>query len=207
MRGEVNDDVPASQERFIDLVQVRGEGLFGTGLLVGLGLVITALHCVRDPDRGWRAFDKVGVYLLRELKDREHHHPARIVWPQADVLGENPPDVAVLQIEGDNPPAARAKHRFGEVPRTPTLGSALGFPVVARGSELPGGRVEHDQPGLVHQTSVTRRALTIYPTGRHRMEGLVRWAGLSGGPLFANGKTCYRRRITIRFQVPLENLK
>jgi len=52
---------------------------------------------------------------------------------------------------------------------------------------LPGGRVEHDQPGRVHYTSVSRHALTLDSTGRHDLEGHERWAGLSGGPLLVNG--------------------
>jgi len=54
---------------FVDLVQVRAEGNFGTGLLVGRGLVLTALHCVCNPDNGWQVRNNVGVYPLRELQE------------------------------------------------------------------------------------------------------------------------------------------
>jgi hypothetical protein len=70
-------------EAFGDLVQVRAKGAFGTGLLVGPGLVLTALHCVCDPNRDWAVRSRVGIYLLRELqKGEERHHNARIVWPR-----------------------------------------------------------------------------------------------------------------------------
>lgn|GEM_PF-3702775 len=55
--------VVPDNEPFVDLVQVRASGAFGTGLLVGRGLVLTALHgvppavlgffTVRSQVRGW----------------------------------------------------------------------------------------------------------------------------------------------------------
>jgi hypothetical protein len=173
---------------FVDLVQICAEGSFGTGLLLGRGLVLTALHVVCDPEAGWRFRSGLGIYLLRELwQGREDPLDAQLVWPRAEVSGERPPDVAVLQIKGADPPKALTQVKFGELPRVPTMGSARGFPRLARGPLLPGGRTEHDQPGRVTYTSWARRALTIDAVGRHDMEGWERWAGLSGGPLFAKG--------------------
>jgi hypothetical protein len=180
--------IPPESEPFIDLVQIRASGSFGTGLLVGRGLVLTALHVVCDPKKDWQPRADLGVYLLRELqKKKEHHHSAKLIWPQIEAVGEDSPDVAVLQIDEPVPPEAKAEHKFGELPRAPTQGSARGFPRSTGGSELPGGRIEHDQPGRVHYTSETRRALTIDAVGQHEVEGRDRWAGLSGGPLLANG--------------------
>jgi WD40 repeat protein len=176
--------VTPDNEPFIDLVQVRSAGSFGTGLLVGRGLVLTALHCARDPKNSWRIFDDLGVCLLRELqRGVEYSYSAHIVWPSTDTFGEDPPDVAVLQIDVPNPPEALVRHRFGELPQTPTDGTARGFPKATSGSQLLGGRIEHNQPGRVTYTSHTRRALTIDATGRHQLESRERWAGLSGGPL------------------------
>ena len=180
--------VPPEKKPFIDLVQIRAEGAFGTGLLVGPGLVLTALHCVCALEGSPRPRARLGVYLLRDLWDGEEVHlQASIVWPRLVSLTERPPDVAVLRIDCDASPDALAEHRFGELPWVSTDGSARGFPKSAEGAELPGGRTERDQPGRVHFTSVTRRALTIDATGRHELEGWERWAGLSGGPLLANG--------------------
>ena len=53
--------VTRDNEPFVDLVQVRAEGAFGTGLLVGRGHVLTALHCVCNPDNGWQVRSDVGV--------------------------------------------------------------------------------------------------------------------------------------------------
>ena len=176
--------VTPDNEPFVDLVQIRGTGSFGTGLLVGRGLVLTALHCARDLKNSWQIFDNLGVYLLRELqRGTEHSYSAHIVWPSTDTFGEDPPDVAVLQIDDPNPPEALVRHRFGELPQTPTDGTARGFPKTTSGSQLPGGRIEHNQPGRVTYTSHTRRALTLDATGRHELESRERWAGLSGGPL------------------------
>ena len=68
--------IPPESEPFIDLVQIRAKGSFGTGLLVGRGLVLTALHLVCDPKKDWQARTDLGVYLLRELqqKKKERHH-------------------------------------------------------------------------------------------------------------------------------------
>ena len=128
-----------------------------------------------------------GLSLARVAGGQEHDRSGHIVWPDVAALGKNPPDLAVLEIVEPDPPQRLVKHRFGELPRAPTSGSARGFPRAAKGSGLPGDRIEHDQPGLVHYTSETRRALTFYATGRHMMKGRARWAGLSGGPLLANG--------------------
>ena len=95
--------------------------------------------------------------------------------------------MAVLQIDQPDAPEAKAEHKFGNLPLAPTLGSARGFPRSTQGSELLGNRIEHDQPGRVHYTSQTRRALTIDEVGQHDMKGRDRWAGLSGGPLLVNG--------------------
>jgi hypothetical protein len=157
--------VTPDNEPFVDLVQVRAEGAFGTGLLVGRGLVLTALHCVCDPDNGWRVRNDTGVYPLRELRGvqegEERNHSARIVWPRTDALGENPPDVAVLQIDEADPPVALIKHRFAELPLDPIMGSACGFPKAAEGPQLPGRRIEFNQPCRITYTSETRHALTI----------------------------------------------
>jgi hypothetical protein len=180
--------VTPENEPFVDLVQIRAQGAFGTGLLVGRGLVLTALHVAADADRGWQARPNLGVNLWRDLQDgNKTSHPAVIEWRPSTADGETPPDVVVLRIDEPNPPEPRAKHRFGELPKAPTDGSARGFPRSAKGSQLPGDRIEHDQPGRIHFTSLTRRALTIDATGRHELVGRERWAGLSGGPLLANG--------------------
>jgi WD40 repeat protein len=103
------------------------------------------------------------------------------------VLPKDPPDIAVLRIVSSDLPGPLAKHAFGELPQTPTVGSARGFPKFAPKSArgLPGGRIEYDQPGRVTYTSETRRSLTIDATGHHELKGWERWRGLSGGPLFA----------------------
>jgi hypothetical protein len=79
-------------------------------------------------------------------------------------------DVAVLQIEEADPPVAPVEYRFEKLPRAPTTGSVRGFPPATKGPQLPGGRIEHDQPGRVGYTSLTRRALTIDATGRHELD-------------------------------------
>src|SRR4051794_11625784 len=121
---------------FVDLVQVRAAGAFGTGLLVGRGIVLTALHCVADPKAGWRLRDNVGVYLLRELQQKtERHLKAHFIGGKEDVA--DPADVALLAIEGPDPPRALGCFGFCELPQEPVLGSMRGFPAVAAGPRLP----------------------------------------------------------------------
>lgn len=149
---------------------------------MGQGRVLTALHCVRSPDG--RARKHLQVYLRDDLaKKNGRFFRATVIWPERLYLPS--PDVAVLQIGGDDAPTAVADHRFSELPRVPILGSARGFPAFAKGEELPGGRLEREQPGRVHFTSLTRRELTIDATG-HPSISTKDWAGLSGGPLLAN---------------------
>jgi hypothetical protein len=186
-------DVARDWKPFADLVQIRAVGQFGTGLLIGRGLVLTALHCVCDPANGWRRREGLEVHLFRYLFQKSvMPFGAEVVWPQLKDLGDHPPDIAVLQIKADDPsaddpPTALVEHVFGELPLVPTNGSARGFPKSAAGPELLDGRVEHEQPGRVHYTSLTRRSLTIDLIGPHKLEGRERWKGLSGGPLLANG--------------------
>jgi hypothetical protein len=90
---------------------------------------------------------------------------------------------STFQARPRHSPEALVRHRFGELPRAPINGTARGFPKATSGRQLPGGRIEHNQPGRVTYTSQTRRALTIDATGRHELENRERWAGLSGGPL------------------------
>ncbi len=182
--------VAPEEAPFIDLVQVRAGGAFGTGLLIAPGIVLTALHLVWDSAQVGGRRDRLGIYLLRDLQNPtvgERHLDARVVWPNLETLSENPADVAVLEVLGTAPPLPSVVHRFGELPQTPTMGSARGFPACTKGAKLPGGRIERDQPGRVTYSSRTRRALTIDATGPHELEGLKRWGGLSGGPLFAGG--------------------
>ena len=177
---------------FADLVQIRGDS-FGSGLLVAPGLVLTALHCVADPDRGWAPRGTIEVYLLRELDGDpplERGWPARIVWRAPPVAGRAPPDLALLGLDGpeDGRPLPRptrpGRLRWGEAGIMPVPASALGFPKVTTGPVLPGGREEGAFPGSVNLFSKSRDALLFASTLIPAQADWQQWRGLSGGPLF-----------------------
>lgn len=182
------EQISPEEAPFIDLVQIRTEGSFGSGLLVGPGLVLTALHCVCQLDENCVPRKTIGVYLFRTLKiqQEEVHLKAEIVWPNLDEIRNNSPDVALLRIIADVLPTPLSKIQFGELPDVPTVGVARGFPPFVSGTQLPGEREEYEQPGRVTYTSLTRRQLTIDQVGVHENYGADRWRGISGGPLIVN---------------------
>src|SRR4029077_12782133 len=121
-------------------VQIRCDGSFGSGLLVGQGIVLTALHCVADPDQRWRDRGPVGVYLWRDLySGQEREYPGRIAWPAER---RSPADLAVVVIDGEDAPQSQLTYHYHQVPLGQVAVSARGFPKAAAGTGLPGGRVE-----------------------------------------------------------------
>jgi hypothetical protein len=90
---------------FLDLVQVRTEKPFGSGLLVGPGLVLSALHCVADPDNGWSLYQTIAVNLWRDLFGLEGTSPngrsyrATVIWRPLILTDAAPPDIVVLQLD------------------------------------------------------------------------------------------------------------
>ncbi len=177
---------------FADLVQIRGDS-FGSGLLVAPGLVLTALHCVADPERDWAPRGTTEVYLLRELAGEppmERGWPARILWRAMPSAGRAPPDIALLGLEEaeDGTPLPRpvrpGRLRWREPGITPVAASALGFPKVTTGQALPGGREEGAFPGTANLFSVSRDVLLFASTLIPTQPDWMQWRGLSGGPLF-----------------------
>src|SRR5262249_55547118 len=88
---------------FFDLVQVRSPSAFGSGLLVGRGIILTALHCVAIKEQGWRDRDAITVYLWRDLlRDDAKPYTAQVVWPP--MPRNDPADIAVLAINSPDLP-------------------------------------------------------------------------------------------------------
>ena len=180
---------------FCDLVQIRG-GSFGSGLLVGPGLVLTALHCVADPARGWRFHDVTEVVLWRELAGFggaapvERGWSARVVWPPAPPVGGDPPDIALLRLADDPPPPAPMRRhplRYGRLGIESEGTAALGFPKLAAGEALRGGRQENALSGRANLASVSARAIRFTSDHIPGADDWQQWRGLSGGPLLRDG--------------------
>src|SRR5690348_13367411 len=101
--------VDASNKPYVDLVQVNclAEGglppSFGSGLLVGRGVVLTALHCVAVKEQEWRERKNIQLVLWRDLEAHDvQFFEAHIAWPPTP--RRNAPDFAILTIEATSAP-------------------------------------------------------------------------------------------------------
>jgi hypothetical protein len=182
---------------FFDLAQIRSPAsdhtpsAFGSGLLVGCGVVLTALHCVAIREQGWRDRDGIMVYLWRDLLGN-HANPytAQLVWPPTP--RNNPADIAVLAIH--NPdlsqpqelPRPLEQWTYPELPNGQFDVEVRGFPRISAGDSLLGGRQEQNLAGTAFLADAASRG---GPTLRFRsvvaaqQAGTQVWAGLSGGPV------------------------
>ena len=162
-------------------------GSFGSGYMLGAGLILTARHVLRPegsppPNSIW----------ARTLEMAELQR-AELVWPSMQQLGDkDAPDAALVRLpgagEGDPGPhlGPPDSERAGE---TITV-SATGFPRFA--PEAPGERRDTEQiTGIVHPG-------TRLVAGRYEIEDLtVRerklapelvWDGISGAALLADNR-------------------
>jgi len=172
------------QEPFIDLVQVRTRDSFGSGLLIGPGIVLTALHCVADPKNGWRERADIGLYLWRELvgvggAPQERQVDAAVAWRGE---GANPPDLAVLRTLRDAPEPMREWQRSA-LPVNDTDARAIGFPDITAGNNVVGGREELNVGGKAIYSGYSNRTVTFNSTSAINSTRTTGWQGLSGGPL------------------------
>lgn len=182
---------------FGDLVQIRCVGSFGSGLLVRPGVVLTALHCVADPaDNRWLPRENLQVFLWRDLAGldghtgREKKYVANIAWPLT--LSAGLPDIAVLTLEGEELPEPFVLRDFTDLPIHEFNASILGFPKLAKGGVISGGRAELHLAGKAFYSQATNRKILFnaYSSLTNVMQSKGddigfrdSWAGISGGPL------------------------
>ncbi|MFC7477961.1 serine protease [Dankookia sp. GCM10030260] len=166
-------------------------GSYGTGYLLGEGLVLTARHVLVP--HAWEAMAEPPAVFARAIAegDAAKLRPATIVWPTDPALLSDPaqPDVAVLRLP-DVPPACGAKVPVGwadleEAPEPTLEVRAAGFTSFMD----KGGRRDTTQltakvdllAGLTSGTFVLTNAM---PQSRDPGRPLE-WTGFSGAPLFA----------------------
>jgi hypothetical protein len=181
-----------------DLVQVRADGSFGSGMIVGEGLVLTAFHCVADPAHGWTLRNTIAVNLWRDLfglngaQPFERSYLSTVIWhPEIPPTGQ-PPDLALLKLHVSAGRAVPSPTRLGPlfyaaVGATKIPAFALGFPHLIGAGVLPGGRDEGVFPGDAHLLSRSRPTISFTSTIIAASGGPKDWAGLSGGPLISRG--------------------
>jgi hypothetical protein len=189
----------------LDLVQIRTEKRFGSGLLVGPGLVLTALHCVADPENDWSRYGGIGVNLWRDLVGsqgklpKEHSYRATVVWhPDVD-RAVVPPDIALLKLDVEqdeqlphpmrNGPLFYAQLGLGDSKVVTT-----GFPELLKArhnaktaiqkNPLPGDRGEGAFSGWANLFQSSSPTISFTSRLITSQAGWEPWSGLSGGPLF-----------------------
>ncbi len=182
-------DIPDEFEPYMDLVQVRTADAFGSGLLVGPGIVLTSRHCIANPDQGWRPRDNITVCLWRELKGAgvppaENEIDATIGWPRYP--GEDgPEDLAVLVLQ--DKPEPRATWRYRSLGPGSEAAQARGFPSAGAGKGLSGDRIERNLAGAASNFSATQRTILFKIEAGLDDRTQKTWQGLSGGPLVRDG--------------------
>jgi ABC-type multidrug transport system ATPase subunit len=157
------------------VVEVDGES-YGSGYVIGRGLVLTARHIV-GPSSTCRT----------RLLGREDWQPAEVVWPP---LGQASSDVVLLR------PVAGGAERLGivpwgtVVPGDPVRVQAVGFAWTMAGPTGPDGTQVRDTEQawghVVPEAGVKsgRLMLAVDSLPRYRKEGSA-WAGMSGAAVLA----------------------
>jgi Trypsin-like peptidase domain len=182
-------DITPETRPFYDLVQIRCSGIepdpgtVGSGLLVGHGIILTALHVVAAKTQGLADRAEIKVYLWRTLRKGDPRvYAARVIWP----LGprKDLPDLAILAIDGDDAPKPGVPCTYCELPEKGFAADARGFPKAAAGVALMGGREEHRQFGSAGFSNESRNTFSFKSDAASADEGPDAWGGLSGGPLF-----------------------
>ncbi|MBD2746693.1 trypsin-like peptidase domain-containing protein [Microvirga sp. BT688] len=180
---------------FLDLVQIRTDDPFGSGLLVGPGIVLTALHCVADSENGWQLRSTITVNLWRDLfgldgaRPNERSYRAKVIWQPEIHQDVEPPDIALLEFkvtEGTPVPSPRRPGPllYAELGLYDAEVVATGFPALLEGGVLPGKRYEGAFPGLANLRSLSMPTISFTSRIISSRGGKEDWSGLSGGPLF-----------------------
>jgi hypothetical protein len=171
---------------FFDLVKIQSSDpdKSGTGWLVRPGLVLTALHCVTH-DESWRRADKVYAYLGRELtKKKIRAIDANIVWPKPLPEGGQPPDIALLELLGDDKTTSpRRELQFGDWPLNDTAAWTVGYPQ-AQEENNPRSLTPHvNLPGTCWTLAEEPPTIGFNSNVSVPPSKADAWKGLSGGPL------------------------
>lgn len=159
-------------------------GGYGTGYLLNGGLVLTAAHVL---DAG-RKVPKRAALDIQVRRQRDHDKgpgPAVLEWPPLDRFGaDRQPDVAVLRIREAEafPPVPMG---LGDLEGNGELDAvAVGYPESQKAKS--GQRGTRPVRGTVDPLAWTVEELFELVSSRRLPED--EWQGLSGAPLFAEGR-------------------
>jgi hypothetical protein len=147
--------VYSGSPEFVDLVQIRCPAEedvptgFGSGLLVGHGIVLTALHCVTIKDRGWRARNEIR-YLHRDLRGNVVSR-----MPQAGCGLKRCSPIRRMRGARRGEDALRPQGQVGFSERWPAASPR--FPNIAEGDEHLGGRGELNLAAMRSTRPIARR--------------------------------------------------
>ena len=179
-------------EIFTRLTPDSPRASFGSGFLLGNGIVLTARHVLFP--RMWESETSSQISISARplaLAKTEDLRPAELVWPidKAELENRNAPDVALIRII--NCPDIDGRRIFlglGEAEEQSTINMhAAGFPDF----KCVDGLREVDQitgriPTLTGARSGVYEITALKMDGERDLDTTLKWAGISGSPVFSD---------------------
>ena len=183
-------------------IQCNSTSGYGSGLLLGDGIVLTARHVLLPPGRGLPAELDILMRTVSMARDGQRVCRGTLLWPTPDLLADQAPDIALIQFPADAPiprrmfaagvdsldegddqmgPAIADVYAVG-FPRRATILDAQGVPTRQRDTDQLSGKVQLGA-GLRSGTAFIDQ-LRLGSQAREP-DKRDEWTGMSGAALFA----------------------
>jgi hypothetical protein len=190
--------IQSLEDRFTEIISQLAGGdsySYGSGFLLGDGLILTARHVLVSDEWSPEATFVITARPLCAAKDDGAWLTANLVWPKdEDELRlskeRDCPDVALIRLQSfscrveDEPPLLG----LGDLKDDVLKVTAVGFPAFAAFGDLADQRESHQISGVLRQYSgLVSETFEIDDSDLKAEVGLKldEWPGFSGAPLFS----------------------